>query len=135
MQVHDVRILRGAAIPTAIAAVILAVVSAIVAGQKGLIGSILASVIVGAFFTVGMFVIARAGRISPQVMMQVAILSYMVKIALLFGFVVAFANATWFNPKAFAASLVASTLVWMGAQIRAFSKEKILYVDPHQTTR
>lgn len=134
MQVHDVRILRGAAIPTAIAAVILAVVSAIVAGPKGLIGSVLASVIVGAFFTVGMFVIARAGRISPQVMMQVAILSYMVKIALLFGFVVAFAHAKWFNPKAFAASLVVSTLVWIGAQIRAFSKEKILYVDPHQTS-
>lgn len=133
MQVHDVRILRGAAIPTAIAAVILAVISAIVAGPKGLIGSLLACAIVGAFFTVGMFVIARAGRISPQVMMQVAIVSYMVKIALLFGFVVAFAHATWFNPKAFAASLVASTLVWIGAQIRAFSKEKILYVDPNQT--
>jgi ATP synthase protein I len=133
MQVHDIRILRGAAIPTAIAAVVFAALSAVAAGQKGLIGSLVASLIVGAFFTVGLVIIARAARISPPVMMQVAIISYMVKIALLFGFVVAFKDATWFNPKAFAASLVASTLVWTGAQIWAFSREKILYVDPNQT--
>ena len=55
---------------------------------------------------------------------------YTAQILLLFIFVAAFKNTTLFNPKAFAITLVAATLVWIAAQTRAHMKAKILYVEP-----
>ncbi len=130
MHVADLRIIRGAAWPTALAAVILVTVSALVVGSKGAIGAGLGAVIVGVFFTIGMVAIASASRVSPQAMMQVALFTYLIKILALFGLIVAFKDAAWFNPKAFAVAIVILTLVWISGQIRAFSKEPMLYVDP-----
>lgn len=126
----DLRIVRGAAWPTALVAVIVIAVCAVVVGSKGAIGAGLGAVIVGVFFTIGMVAIASASRVSPQAMMQVALFTYLVKILALFGLIVAFKDAAWFNPKAFAISIVILTLVWIGGQIRAFTKEPMLYVDP-----
>lgn len=130
MHSYDVALLRGAAIPAAAVGALLLVVSGLLAGTPGLIGAALGVGIVAAFFTVGLVVIAWASRISPQIMMMVAIVSYMIKIALLAIFVVAFAGSTAFNNRAFAAAVALSTLVWVGGEVRAFSRLRIPYVDP-----
>lgn len=130
MNQHDVRILRGAAVPTAVVGLVVVAASALLAGGKGVLGAGFGVVVVGAFFSLGIVVIAWASRINPVAMMNVAILTYIVKIALLALVLVAFADTDAFETKAFAAAILVCTLVWMGAQVRAFSREKMLYVEP-----
>ena len=55
---------------------------------------------------------------------------YTAQLLLLFVFMAAFKDTTLFNPKAFAFTLLAATIVWVAAQARAYMKAKILYVDP-----
>jgi ATP synthase protein I len=130
MQVHDAQILRGAAIPTAVVGVLLLVMGGMVAGTKGVIGAALGVVLVAAFFTAGLVVIGWASKINPMMMMNVALFTYLVKIALLFVLLMMFQDTKAFDTKVFALSLLVSTLVWIGAEVRAFSRLKILYVDP-----
>ncbi len=130
MQVHDAQILRGAAIPTAVVGVLLLVMGGVVAGTKGVIGAAVGVALVAAFFTAGLVVIGWASKINPMMMMNVALFTYMVKIALLFVLLMMFQDTKAFDTKVFALSLLVSTLVWIGAEVRAFSRLKILYVDP-----
>jgi ATP synthase protein I len=130
MHKYDVAILRGAAIPTAAVAVALLVVSGLVAGGKGVLGAGLGALIVAAFFTAGVVAIGWASKISAFMMMQVAIFTYLVKIALLGLLVALLSDTEAFSTKAFAAAVLVSTLVWVMAEVRAFSKLKMLYVEP-----
>lgn len=130
MHRHDARILRGAAIPTAVAGVLAAVVATLVAGPKGAIGAAIGVVIVVAFFAVSLFAVTYAARISPMVMMQAALLSYVVKILALVGLVAVLRDVTIWHPQAFAWTVIGCTLVWIAGEVRAFLKEKILYVEP-----
>jgi len=130
MHRYDVAILRGAALPTAVTGFLLVIVGGALAGLKGAIGAGLGVVLVALFFTIGLVAVARASRISPFAMMQVAIFSYLIKIALLGVFVVTLADTDAFNTRAFAAAVLVCTLVWVTAQVRAFGRLKMLYVEP-----
>jgi ATP synthase protein I len=55
---------------------------------------------------------------------------YTTQILLIAVFLALFKHTTLFNTKAFAFTLLASTLVWIAAQARAHMKAKILYVEP-----
>jgi ATP synthase protein I len=55
------------------------------------------------------------------------------QILLLFIFLAAFKHTTLFNPKAFAFTLLAGTIIWTAAQTRAHMKAKILYVEPEKS--
>lgn len=130
MHGHDARIFRGAAIPTAAVGLLAVIVSALVAGSKGVIGAALGLVIVVAFFTVSLLAVSLAARVSPMVMMQAALFSYVVKILALAGLVAVLRGVTVWDPRAFAWVVIVCTLVWIAAEVRAFLKEKILYVEP-----
>jgi ATP synthase protein I len=132
MNDHDVRILRGAAIPTGVVGVLVTVGAAVLAGGKGALGAVLGALLVAAFFSAGVVVIAWASRINPFAMLNVAIATYLVKIALLAGVLVAFADTTLFETRAFAAAIVACTVTWTAAQVRAFGQQKFLYVEPER---
>jgi ATP synthase protein I len=132
MNVHDARILRGAALPTIVVAVIVCVVTAIVGGGDALLGAAFGSVVVLAFFAVGWWLVAWAGRISPQAMLQMAVASYIVKVGVVLGIVYGVHDVTGFDGKAFSWAVIACTLVWVVAEVRAFSREKILYVEPER---
>lgn len=127
---YDLAILRGAAVPTLVTGALLMVGSAVVAGARGALGAAFGVAVVSLFFTIGLVAIAWASKISPFVMMQVAIFSYLIKIALLGLLVVTLADTEVFNTRAFALAVLISTLVWVGAQVRAFSTMKMMYVEP-----
>ena len=134
MHRYDVAILRGAAVPTLVTGLVLVAVSAALAGPKGAIGAGLGIAVVALFFTVGLVAIAWASKISPFAMMQAAIFSYLVKIVLL-GVLISFISDTHaFSVRAFAVAVLLSTFVWIGSQIRTFSKLKMLYVEPEPRT-
>ena len=111
-------------------ALIAAVVSGVVAGGKGAIGAVVATVIVILFMGIGLYVLQRTAKSLPHLFQAMGLMLYAAQILLLFIFMAAFKNTTLFNPRAFAFTLVAATLVWIAAQARAHMKAKILYVEP-----
>ncbi|ARE74536.1 hypothetical protein ACFVZ8_14955 [Streptomyces sp. NPDC059558] len=130
MRSDDVRLLLQAAVPTAVAGAIAAVISALVVGSKGAVGAVVATLVVILFMGIGFVVLQRTAKSLPHLFQAMGLMLYTAQILLLFVFVAAFKNTTLFNPKAFAITLVATTLVWIGAQTRAHMKAKILYVEP-----
>ncbi|WP_030860409.1 hypothetical protein [Streptomyces sp. NRRL S-37] len=134
MPSPDVRILAQAAVPTAAAGAVAAVVSAVVAGGKGAIGALVATVVVILFMGIGLYVLQRTAKTLPHLFQAMGLMLYAAQILLLFVFVALFRDTTLFHPKAFALTLVGTTLVWIAAQTRAHMKSKILYVEPESTT-
>ncbi|MGW3914364.1 hypothetical protein ACWEBX_22980 [Streptomyces sp. NPDC005070] len=130
MPSNDVRILLQAAVPTAAVGAIAAVVSGVVAGGKGALGAVVATLVVLLFMGLGLYVLQRTAKSLPHLFQAMGLLLYTAQILLLFIFVAAFKNTSLFNPKSFALTLVVTTLVWIGAQARAHMKAKILYVEP-----
>lgn len=133
MPSNDARILAQAAVPTAAVGVLAAVVSAIVAGGKGAIGAVVATVVVVLFMGIGLYVLQRTAKSLPHLFQAMGLLLYTAQLLLLFIFVAAFKDTTLFNPRAFAGTLVVGTVTWIAAQARAQMKAKILYVEPEKT--
>ncbi|MEU8715819.1 hypothetical protein ACIBCP_35655 [Streptomyces sp. NPDC051287] len=133
MPSNDARNLAQAAVPTAAVGVLAAVVSAIVAGGKGAIGAVVATVLVTFFMGLGLFVLERTAKSAPQLFMMMGLMLYAAQLLLMVVFMAAFKNTTLFNPRAFALVLVIATLTWIAAQTRAHMKAKILYVEPDKT--
>ncbi|MFE5493297.1 hypothetical protein ACFQ8S_31275 [Streptomyces virginiae] len=134
MRSDDVRSLLQAAVPTAIAGALAALISGLVVGSKGAVGAVVATLVVVVFMGIGFVVLQRTAKSLPHLFQAMGLMLYTAQILLLFVFVAAFKNTTLFNPKAFAITLVATTLVWIAAQTRAHMKAKILYVEPDSTT-
>ncbi|MET8944240.1 hypothetical protein ABZX30_11790 [Streptomyces sp. NPDC004542] len=133
MPSHDARMLAQAAVPTAAVGVIAAVVSGVVAGGKGAVGAVVATVIVILFMGIGLYVLQRTAASLPHLFQAMGLMLYAAQLLLLFVFVAAFKHTALFNPKAFAFTLVAGTLTWIAAQTRAHMNAKILYVEPDST--
>lgn len=130
MQINDARILRGAAIIAVPVGVAATVVSALVAGVKGLTGGLVAVAVVAVFFGLGMAALMRLTRDKPQLAMTAGLLVYAVQILLIGVFIVVFTGTSLFNGKAFALTLLVTALAWVGGQVRYTLMSKMLYVDP-----
>lgn len=130
MQNHDARILRGAAIPTALAGGVAVLISLALAGTKGAIGAGIGVAVVVAFFSIGLLAVTYAARISPMMMMQAAVFSYLVKIVALIGLVTLLKGVTMWNPQAFALTVIALTVVWVTLEARGFMRLKVIHLDP-----
>ncbi len=135
MHEHDASILRAALIPTVVVGLLAVVVAAFVGGGKAALGAALGVLVVVVFFTVGLVVVGRASRVSAYAAMNAAILTYLVKIGVLFAFIVAFKDTTLFDTKVFGLTIVVCTLVWTGFEVRGFTRLQILYVDPKDADR
>ncbi|MDQ0774490.1 ATP synthase protein I [Streptomyces aurantiacus] len=133
MPSKDVRILLQAAVPTAAVGAIGAVVSGVVAGGKGAVGALVATLVVILFMGVGLYVLQRVAASLPHLFQAMGLMLYTTQLLVLFVFVAVFKDTTLFHPKAFAITLVAATLAWIGAQARAQLKAKILYVEPESS--
>ncbi|MFF5481614.1 hypothetical protein ACFY5C_30395 [Streptomyces sp. NPDC012935] len=134
MPSNDARILLQAAVPTAAAGAVAAVVSGVVAGGDGAVGAVVATLVVILFMGIGLYVLQRTAKSLPHLFQAMGLMLYAAQILLLFVFLSIFKNTTLFNPRAFAITLVVGTLVWIAAQTRAHMKAKILYVEPDSGT-
>jgi len=123
-------IVRGAALPTAVAGLLVTAFCLIVIDTQAAIGALLATVVVVVFFMVGQLVLGHVLRTNPMMGMSVAMLLYIVKIGVLLGLLIVLQGSTAFNTKAFAATILITTLVWTSAEVWIFSRTKVLYVEP-----
>ena len=130
MLSNDARILRGAALPAVPVGIVAAVLSAVLAGSKGLIGAVVAIAVVAVFFGLGFWLLMRLTQNRPQLVMMAGLLVYAVQMLLIGVFIVVFKNTTLFNGRAFALTLLVTALSWVGGQIRFTLRSKTLYVDP-----
>ncbi|GII31004.1 hypothetical protein [Planotetraspora mira] len=130
MQANDVRVLKGAAVPTLAVGLLAVVLSAVLTGVKGALGAGIGLVLVAVFFTLGLVVVSWAGRVSPMAMMTAAVVGYVVKVLAIMAMLTAFQGTTAFNSRAFALSVIACTLAWTVGEMRGFLKLKMLYVEP-----
>jgi len=130
MQSDDARILRGAAIIAAPLGTVATVVSALVAGGKGLIGGLVALAVVAVFFGLGTAALMRITENTPQVAMTAGLLVYFVQILLIGVFIILFEDTTLFNNRAFALTLLVTALAWVGGQVRHSLTARMLYVRP-----
>ena len=130
MQAEDVRALRQSAVPTAAVGVLCAIVSALTAGSKGVLGAVLALLTVTVFFTISTVVLSRAARVSPQTMMATALATYLVKILILAVLTARFKDTTLFNGRAFGLTAIVCVLSWSATQVYSWMKAKTFYVEP-----
>ncbi|WP_327087039.1 hypothetical protein OIE66_32620 [Nonomuraea sp. NBC_01738] len=130
MQANDVRVLKSAALPTLAVGAVAVVVSFFLAGGKGAIGAAVGILLVGVFFSISVVAVSYAAKVSPQMMAIAAMVSYLVKVVVIMVMLRTFGDTTAWNPRAFAWAVVVGTIVWTAAEVRAFIKTKMLYVDP-----
>ncbi|MUL40070.1 hypothetical protein FZ103_02570 [Streptomonospora sp. PA3] len=130
MQGHDARILRGAAIPTAVAGVAAMAVAGAAAGLQALLGAALGAILALVFFGLSFLVVTWAGNRRPKLMFPAAMGTYAGKIVLLGVLLVAYGDTAVLSSTAFAITASACTAVWMGAHLWALNTAKIVYVEP-----
>jgi ATP synthase protein I len=104
--------------------------SAVAAGEKGLIGALVAVAVVAVFFGGGFAALMRITRDRPQTAMMAGLLVYTVQMLFVGVFIVVFKNTTAFNGRAFGFTLLATALAWVAGQVRWTLTSKTLYVDP-----
>jgi ATP synthase protein I len=130
MQPNDARILRGSAIVAGPVGVVATIVSAFAAGEKGLVGGLVAVAVVAVFFALGSWALMRITENKPQVAMSAGMLVYVVQILLIGVFIVVFSGTTAFNGRAFGLTLLVTALAWVGGQVKQTLTSRMLYVDP-----
>ena len=129
------RLVLRVSIPVTVAVgIVAAIIGALVASDPGkaLLGAAIGTLIVVAFFTVGQVAVGAVLRNAPQMAMSVALMVYLLKIGVLFIFIILFQGTTAFDTKVFALTIVACTLAWTVAEVWIFARTKVLYVDPQR---
>jgi ATP synthase protein I len=121
---------RRSATVTAGVAAVMVVISAVVGGQKGVIGAAIAVGVVAAFFGLSVLALGRAARVSPQAMMLAGMGTYLFKILVLLFLVGRFQNSTAFSPWLFGLTAIVLVLVYDIALAVTWTRTKMLYVEP-----
>ncbi|MFC9593300.1 hypothetical protein [Streptomyces sp. NPDC056944] len=130
MPSNDARILLHTAVPTAAVGALATVISGVVAGGKGALGAVVGTLVVLLFMGIGQLVLQRTAKSLPHLFQAMGLMLYTAQLLVLFIFLALLKNTTLFDFKAFAFTLLATTVVWVAAQARAYMKAKITYIDP-----
>ncbi|MFF3768940.1 hypothetical protein [Streptomyces sp. NPDC002232] len=133
MPSNDARILLYTAVPTAAVGAVATVISGVVAGGKGALGAVVGTLVVLLFMGIGQLVLQRTAKSLPHLFQAMGLMLYTAQLLVLFIFLALLKNTTLFDFKAFAFTLLATTVVWVAAQARAYMKAKITYIDPGNT--
>lgn len=124
MQEHDARILRGAALPTAVVGVVAMIVGFAVSGPQGLFGALFGVGLVIGAFAASAFVISWTGGRRPELLLPVAFLVYTTKLGILLAVLLLFRDTTALDKDVFGWTALACVLLWLAAQAVAIKRSK-----------
>jgi ATP synthase protein I len=127
------RVVRRSAALTAVVAAVCVAVCAALGGAKGLYGALIGVAIVTAFFGISVVVVGQAAKISPQVMMAAAMISYVVKIIGFAIVMIMLGKSDAFNGRMLGFTALVCILAWTAAEVITTIKLRVLYVDPDGT--
>jgi ATP synthase protein I len=122
---------RSAALCGVVAAVMIAICAG-VAGTKGLYGALVGIGVVTAFFGLSVLAVGRAAKVSPMVMMAVAMATYVVKIIAFMIVLVLLRNVTVFNARSLGLTAFVLIIAWCTAQVVIMMRSKMLYVTDEE---
>ena len=126
-------ILKGAALPTALAGVVALLAGLLFGGPKGAAGAVLGTVVVVAFFSISAYVVDWASKISPQTLMLAGVASYVVKVLGMMILISALRDVTLWNTVIFGWTVVALAVVWIVAEFRITLRTRRPYIDEPTT--
>ena len=116
------QMLRGALIPTLIVGLIALILFTWRSGKSGLVGALLAQIIVILFFVVHIFISLITRNLDPIMTMALAMFSYFAKVLLLGAALAAISKLTapdTINRVAFGVTAIALTFAWLGGEIHS----------------
>lgn len=120
--------MRGALIPTFAVGLIGIIAAALMRGKAGLLGALLAQLVVVMYFTVHLAVSVISRKLDPLTTFALAIFSYFAKIALLGLFLwllTRYTSRETIDRGSFGVVALALTVAWLGGEIRSFLKLRI----------
>jgi ATP synthase protein I len=129
MAIYGRVVRRSAALTGVVAAVMVALCAGLI-GAKGLYGALIGVGVVTAFFGISVLVVGRAARISPQVMMATAMVTYVLKIIGFMIVVILLGKSTAFSGRALGFTAIVCILAWCASQVITTIKLKVPYVEP-----
>lgn len=127
--------LRVLLLPTLVAGVVAVALAGATRGSTGLFGALAGAGLVLAFFTATHLVLDRTGHLPPELTLLVALGLYTVKVvALALTFVLLSGSGLMGDPlhrAALALTVIACTLAWTSAEVRAAMTARIPTYDLH----
>lgn len=130
MQSNDARILRGAAVPTALVGLCAVAVGAVLAGGAGALSAALGTVLVMAFFGLGLYALGRIGERWPEMLLGAAMAVYAAQILLLLIPLGLLRDASFVHGRVFGLTMLVGVITWLASQARAQLRLKVPYVQP-----
>ena len=95
-----------------------------------MLGVVLGTVIVGAFFTFSAVVIAWVGKTNPKTVMVAALFAYVIKVLVLAIVLMTMPIDGPVDVKWMAGAIGLGLFLWLGAHMRYVWTLKLYYVDP-----
>jgi ATP synthase protein I len=123
-------VVKRAAIPTALGALIMVALGAALVGTKGLVGALLGVATVALFLGISVAVVSWAARISQPAMMIAALATFLIKVVALAVVVSSLQGTTAFSTRTLGFTAIGCILLWSAAQVITAMKVKMLYVEP-----
>jgi hypothetical protein len=98
-------------------------------GTASAVAVLVAVLVVGFFFTVSAWAVARAGEIDPRHTMPAALLTYGFKLVLLGLLFAVYPTRTVVDQRWLGASVAVGALLWIGTHAVTVWRTPMLYVD------
>ena len=117
--------LRGSVLPT-VAVAVVAVVGYAFVGAREAGSAALGAALVVVFFSLSLVVMRRTAHLAPTTVMAVVLATYTAKILALGVAMVVLRDASWLSGTALGLTVVACTIVWLGFEMRAFTRLRVL---------
>lgn len=129
-EAADKQMLRIPIIAVSITGIVATVLAWLSSGTQGLYAGLIGTIVVVGFFGGGQYAVTRVLRNNPAIAMNSALLVYLVQMVVMFVLILVLQDATFFNAKAFALTIVACAVVWTIAMVITMTRTRVLYVEP-----
>jgi len=121
-------LVRKSTLPALVVAVVCMTVAGVTAGEKGVVGAGVGSVIVFFFFASSPLALGPVTKVSPQLSVFVALIFFFTKIVALVALMVVVLDpegvGRYVDKGALGATVIVSTLAWTVFQIRAATRSR-----------
>jgi ATP synthase protein I len=125
--------LRRPVTGTLIAGVLGTAIGTVVAGTPGLIAGAMATIVVLLFFGLGQLAVQKVLANNPALGLNAALGVYLGQVLVLFLILLVLRDATFFDPKVFAAVVAVCAVVWTGLIVTTLAARPASYVEPEST--
>lgn len=127
------RTLRRPVIGTAVVGIIGTVWGVVWVGVPGVVAGLMATAVVLLFFGLGQLAVQKVLANNPALGLNAALGVYLGQILVLFILLLVLRDATFFNPRVFAGTIVACALTWTALIVTGLAKQPQVYVEPEST--